>query len=120
QHTFVDILRSRSPMTTKKQRDNRRGLSRIGLAVVMPAALGLAVLTTLFAAEPNLPVGERARQLAADIVSPDAKVREKTAIDLVNGEFRAMSDGDRLAIVMAAIQTPDLDPKSKQGLVLES
>src|SRR4051812_20839656 len=97
-------------MTSTTQRDNSRGLSLAIVALVMPALLSLAALTNIFAAEPKLGASERARQLAADIVSPDAKVREKTAIDLINGEFRGLSDADRLAIVMAAIQTPDADP----------
>ena len=52
----------------------------------------------------------------ADVVSPDAKVREQGPLfDLINGEYRELSDAQRLAAVLFAILKPDLDPHSRPG-----
>src|SRR6202790_3493513 len=91
----------------------------IGAALLVGALIACGAAVNVWGEEPKETTSEKARQLAADVVSPDAKVRERAVSDLINGEYRELSDAQRLAAVLLSLQTPDLDPNSRQGLLVE-
>ncbi len=78
----------------------------IGLAVLIGSLIGDGAVVNAWGKEPKEQTAEKARQLGADVVSPDAEVRGHALIDLINGNYRELTDDQRLAAVLLAAKSP--------------
>ncbi len=89
------------------------------VARVLAVSLAGCIAAKLHAVEHSAPTSARARQLMLEIVSADSKVREQRFKDLINGNYRDLTESERLAAVLLSMQTPDPDIHSNQGLLIE-
>lgn len=90
------------------------------IALLSFTRLPFAATEIAQAEQPAEGLSQHARQLAADVVSSEWKVRRQAFTDLVNGKYRDLSDAERLAAVLPVLQGAEPVAVAAQGNLIEA